>query len=204
MIFSKNTHVVKREEISALWTNETVQQYEKYLGLPLMIGRSKRMAFFDIKQKVWQTFQVWKEKLLSQQGKEVLLKAVALAIPTYAMSCFKFPNNLCSELKSLMASFWWGQRGDERTIHWLKWEKLCVSKFQGGMGFKDLRPFNPAFIAKQGWRMLYNTDNLLHIVYKARYFPLGNFFEARLGHNLSYARHGIWEARNIMLVVYKQ
>lgn len=48
----------------------------------------------------------WKEKLFSQGGKEVLIKVVALSIPTFFMSCFKLPMSLCVELEQLMASFW--------------------------------------------------------------------------------------------------
>jgi hypothetical protein len=66
---------------------------EKYLGLPPMIGRSKRAAFEDIKTRVWKRVQGWKEKLLSQAGREVLVKAVLQSIPTYTMSCFKIPTS---------------------------------------------------------------------------------------------------------------
>jgi hypothetical protein len=61
------------------------------LGLPPVVGRAKRRAFNEIKDRVWWRLQGWKEKLLSQAGREILIKAVIQAIPTYAMSCFKFP-----------------------------------------------------------------------------------------------------------------
>ena len=48
----------------------------------------------------------WKEKMLSKVGKEVLIKAVAQAIPTYTMSCFKLPDALCDELTSMIRNFW--------------------------------------------------------------------------------------------------
>ena len=42
---------------------------------------------------------------LSKAGKEVLIKAVAQAIPTYTMSCFKIPDSLCDDLTSMIKNF---------------------------------------------------------------------------------------------------
>jgi len=52
------------------------------------MGRSKIRTFEYLKERVWKRIQGWKEKLLSKAGKGVLIKAVAQAIPSYAMSCF--------------------------------------------------------------------------------------------------------------------
>ena len=46
------------------------------------MGKSKTKAFEYLKDRVWQRIQGWKEKLLSKAGKEILIKAVAQAIPT--------------------------------------------------------------------------------------------------------------------------
>ena len=37
---------------------------------------------------------------------------------------------------------------------------MCQSKENGGMGFKDLKNFNKALLAKQGWRLQNNTKSL--------------------------------------------
>ena len=78
----------------------------KYLGLPMVIGRSKRQVFNYIKERVMGKIKGWKEKLLSQAGKEVLLKSVILAMPAYAMSCCKLPKSLCYDISGEMARFW--------------------------------------------------------------------------------------------------
>lgn len=56
-----------------------------YLGVPADWGRSKVQALKWIKEKVWNKMDGWKEKLLNKVGKEVLIKAVIRAIPTYVM-----------------------------------------------------------------------------------------------------------------------
>ena len=41
-----------------------------------------------------------------------------------------------------------GQRGEEKKMAWLSWDKLCEPKECGGMGFKELKYFNLALLAK--------------------------------------------------------
>ena len=52
-------------------------------------------------------------------GREILIKAVIQAIPSYATTVFRFPIGLCQEITSMANRYWWGQRQGERKIHWL-------------------------------------------------------------------------------------
>lgn len=132
---------------------QIIQHHEKYLGLPLLVGKGKRKAFNRIKDQVGRKIASWKGKLLSNGGREILIKAVAQAMPTYIMSCFKLSKSLCKEMNSMMSNFWWGQKEKERKMAWISWEKLFTSKMEGGggMGFRDLKAFNLTLLAKQ-WR----------------------------------------------------
>ena len=96
-----------------------IKHHEKYLGLPSLVGRNKKNTFKSIKDKLRKKLAGWKGKLLSKVGKEVLIKVVAQAIPTYTMSVFKLPKSLCEDLTSMIRNFWWGQRIDKRKIAWM-------------------------------------------------------------------------------------
>lgn len=80
----------------AFWGVHNFQQYDKDLGLSLVIGRAKNKDFSNLKHKVWLKLQSWNERLLSQGGRKFFIKAVAMSIPTYTMSCLKLPRNFMS------------------------------------------------------------------------------------------------------------
>ena len=183
LFFSKNTPKEIKEEIKHRFGAQVIRQHEKYLDLPSLVGKNKRNTFNDIKDKLSKKLTGWKEKLLSKVGKAVLIKAVAQAIPTYTMSCFKIPDSLCNDLTSMIRNFWWGQKGDEIKMSWLSWEKLCEPKANGGMGFQQLKQFNLALLAKQGWRLQGMHDSLVYRLLKARYFPHTDFIHASMGNH---------------------
>ena len=106
LFFSANTLEAVKEEIQIEMGVLSMNQMEKYLGLPPIIGKSKRKAFEEIKNKIWRKVGGWKEKLLSQAGKEVLIKVVAQAIPTYAMSVFQLPVACSNEINSMLSNYW--------------------------------------------------------------------------------------------------
>ena len=184
--------------IQAILGVPAIRQYEQYLGLPALVGRAKKQSFIYIKERVWKKLQGWKEKLLSQAGREVLIKSVIQAIPTYTMSCFKLPKGLIKELEILKRKFWWGYNGGYRKIHWVKWDRLCEAKEFGGIGFKEIKKFNDALLAKQVWRMINNPDSLCHRVFKARFFPNYSILEARDSNVGSYAWKSILSARDVI------
>jgi hypothetical protein len=149
--FSRNTPHHIKDQISDILGVHEVMGTGRYLGMSSMIGRNKKAAFSYLKDRMWKRIQSWTGKHLSKAGREVLVKSVAQAIPTYCMSTILLPETLGEELERMINSFWWGtNKASGRGINWLRWEKLAMRKEHGGMGFRHFYGFNLAMLGKQG------------------------------------------------------
>jgi hypothetical protein len=65
IFFSRNTRRGAKEHILSIAGINSTRRYEKYLGLPSLVGRSRMEAFMGIKDRIWQRINGWKEKFLS-------------------------------------------------------------------------------------------------------------------------------------------
>ena len=55
-------------------------------------------------------------------------------------------------------------------MYWKSWDKVCVNKDEGGLGFKDITDFNTAMLGKQLWRLIEKPNTLFAQVLKDRYY----------------------------------
>ena len=110
IFFSRNASSLDRDFISNILGVSTPLNTRRYLGLLSLIGKSKRAVFGFLRDRLWRHLQGWQSKLLSQAGKEILIKAVGQVIPSYCMSTFLLPISLSEELQKMMNSFSSGAR----------------------------------------------------------------------------------------------
>lgn len=101
----------------------------------------------------------------------MLIKAVAQAIPSYAMQCFLLPKTITDGIEQMCRNFFWGQKAEERKLAWVAWDKMFLPKREGGMGIRNFEVFNKALLAKQAWRILTLPSSMMTRVLKAKYFP---------------------------------
>ncbi|GJZ13915.1 reverse transcriptase [Tanacetum coccineum] len=69
------------------------------------LEQNKNELFSFILDKVLHKMQGWKQKLLSQAGREILIKSVIKPIPSYAMQCYLLPKGYLDKLLTYIRRF---------------------------------------------------------------------------------------------------
>lgn len=115
------------------------------------------------------------------------------------MSCFKIPGSICDDLASMIRSFWWGQTmGWTRLLGWVRRNVSANGGKRGGGVVWDLKAFNIALLAKQGWWLQTCPNSLFHHAFKAKYFPNHDFIIASLGGAPPFAWRSIMSSQQVV------
>jgi len=106
---------------------------------------------------------------------------MASSIPSYAMSSFFIPDELCHKLDMAFKNLWRGFPKDKSHNLSLKsWNSLCLPKDQDGLGFRLINDVNISLISKLGWKLLVDHDCLWVSLFKNKYFKYGNLLTSPL------------------------
>ena len=145
--------------------------------MPTPEGRMKDEQFQPIMDRLGKRCNDYSERFMSYAAKEVHVKSVVQALPTFAMSVFMFSKGFCEKYERMIRDFWWEDEEGQRKVHWMAWERMIKPKRDGGIGFRDMHLFNQALLSKQGWRLIQNPDGLCTRVLKSKYCPNGELLD---------------------------
>ena len=74
-----------------------------------------------------------------------------------------------------------------------------MSKKQGGIGFKEFFDMNLAFLAKQAWRTLMNSEVLWVRFLKSIYYPNDDFLRVKKKRSASWIWNSIMKGRDVLI-----
>lgn len=167
--FSKNVHMSRRMELSDWMGVGLTSDMGKYLGIPLIHRRVSQGLFVPIIEKTRRRLSGWKKGCLNLAGRCTLVKSVLAALPSYYMQTMLLPKGVTKELERHSRSFLWGGSEESRKLHLLSWDQVTQDRQNGGLGLKNLRKQNKAFIIKLCWNLLNRKEALWVKVLRSKY-----------------------------------
>ncbi|XP_060965593.1 uncharacterized protein LOC133034514 [Cannabis sativa] len=142
IFFSKNTSYGMRRGIMHELGINMADSNINYLGLPLFGSRQKNADFNFIVENLVLKLHGWKLKSLSKAGRATLIKLVGMALPIYTMQTTRLSKKLASKIDGMFRDFWWGCEQGNMGICLKAWDRLCLPKSRGGLGFRKTLEMN--------------------------------------------------------------
>jgi len=105
IFFSKNCTDDMKQVVSQGLNIHKEALAERYLGILMKTGRNMSDVFEYLPAQVRGRIEGWCGREGSCAGREVLIKSIAQAVPTYSMSCFLLPINICKKVRSTVANY---------------------------------------------------------------------------------------------------
>uniref|UniRef100_A0A2N9FS98 Reverse transcriptase zinc-binding domain-containing protein n=1 Tax=Fagus sylvatica TaxID=28930 RepID=A0A2N9FS98_FAGSY len=191
------------EDLAHVLGGRTASLPMKYLGLPLGARYKSKEIWNPILEKMERRLAGWKRSYLSKGGRLTLIKSTLSSLSTYFLSLFSIPSSVAHQIEKLQRDFLWGGLGDEFKYHLVNWHAICTPIQQGGLGLRQLIPFNQALLGKWLWRFANERNTYWRQVIACKYGC------DRDGWHLKEGRggHGDWalgEYTDLMAFLYQQ
>lgn len=119
-----------------------------YLGLPLGTTRPSIQDFSPLICRIERRL-TGISKMLSYQGRLILVNSVFSALPTFYMCSLQLPPRIIDQIDKYRKHYLWSGGDINRKGTCLAaWEYACKSKENGGLGIIDLKAQNSALLMK--------------------------------------------------------
>lgn len=160
LFVSVNVNFHRAMEFSNILGVGLTSDLGRYLGIPLFHKRVTKATFSPLLVKVRGKLSGWKGRFLSMVGRPILIKSVLSALPYYSMQTSLLLNGILDEIEKTTRSFLWNEHIEQRKLYLISWETIKKPKLMGGLGLKDLKKQNMAFIFELCWGLVTNPTAL--------------------------------------------
>lgn len=125
VFFSANVIEYNKGMVCSEMRIREADESAKYLGFPNIIGRNKAVIFGYLKEKVKSCIQNWNAKKVSRPAKEILIKMVAQALPSFAMNVFLLPLDFTRDIEKALSKFFWiSSQQNNSKISWMVGDRM--------------------------------------------------------------------------------
>ena len=132
----------------------------RYLGLPLTTKGLTKKDYEPLIDKIRNRMLSWTNKSLSFAGRLQLIKSVIFGIINFWSQAFILPMGCLDEIESLCSGSFWSGSPYQTHKAKVKWEDLCFSKSEGGLGLRRLRDSMRVFALNLIWRLFTMPQSL--------------------------------------------
>lgn len=147
---------------------------QPYLGLPLSPTKLPPSAYASLLSSFDRRLSGWRAQLLSSGGRLVLCNAVLNNLATYFMCSFLLPKSVLESIdKRRRAFLWTGTDSCSGARCLIAWDKVLLSKQEGGFGIKDLHRQNRCLLL-----------NFVHKLHQTNPLPWKDWFFRHSGEDI--------------------
>lgn len=123
-----------------------------YLGLPITLGRLKKVHLQFVFDRIKAKLAGWKGRLMNHAGQRALVRSVLSAIPTFALTAIRAPKGFYIDVDKICRRFLWAQEeqlsGGKCKVNW---GSVCTPVNYGGLGIHDMEKFARALRLRWLW-----------------------------------------------------
>ena len=177
----------------------------RYLGVPL---NSKKLSLANCEPLLHQVknrLSSWSVKTLSFVGRLLLIKTVIAGITTFWCSAFILPKACIKNINSMCSFVLW--KGNLEGHHSAKvaWEKVTLTKDQGGLGVKDLLIWNRSCTLRLIWIIFFREDSVWASWFKEVILngSLHNYWTIKPSHKYSWLVNKLIKLKTVVFPLIK-
>ncbi|XP_039049729.1 uncharacterized protein LOC120190725 [Hibiscus syriacus] len=166
-----------------------------YLGIPLVTRKLTEKDCQALIDNIKLKLHHWSNRNLSYAGRLELIRSVLFNVSSYWCRQLVLPASILKKVDQICSRYFWKGADKSAAGARVSWDKICISKSEGGLGLKNIKTWNKACLIILIRKILAGDGSLWVAWLKAYVFKEQDFWHYQAATNLSWTINRILKSR---------